>query len=81
MRAMASSIRRERRLPWEVAVTVVGWMPSSRAIQANDEPASRKRILMNSCCSLVPVITVVLAHYCANIVHKWDHLPAPSTRT
>ena len=78
---MACSIRRERRLPCEVAVTVVGWIPSSRAIHANDEPANRRRILMNSCCSLVPVITVVLAHYCANIVHEWDHLPAPSTRT
>lgn len=35
-------------MPWDTAVTVVGWTPSSRAICDSELPATRKRILMRS---------------------------------
>lgn len=49
---MAASIRLERRLPNDVAETVVGWMFRFRAMIAKEDPATRSRPFSASCCAI-----------------------------
>lgn len=50
--AMAASIRLERRLPNDVAETVVGWIFRFRAMIAKEDPATRSLAFSASCCAI-----------------------------